>query len=79
MGRVLKIVGKIWIALAATLILGSYFMIAVNQGFEKLTEILSPFNFLNLIAVVFTLAPGLLAIHFGEKIIQAKQRNRYEE
>lgn len=72
MGRLLIIVGYGWTGIAAALILIGYAMIWINRGFGALAEILSPFNVVNFVAVLVTLAPGLLAIHYGRKIANKK-------
>ena len=51
--------GRILLGLAVAMILLGYAMIWWTEGFSALAEILNPFNFWNLIAVIITLALAL--------------------
>ena len=59
MAKVVRWAGRIWLALAVALILFGYAGIWWTEGFYALADILSPFNFWNIIAVVIAVAPGL--------------------
>lgn len=63
----LRILGGIYLAAAICIILLGYGMIAYKEGFPALAEILSPLNIIGYAAVVITLAPGLILMHFGRK------------
>jgi hypothetical protein len=54
--------------LAGALILLSYASIFYFEGWGKLQEIANPFNLVNFIAVIITLAPGYGLIMIGEKL-----------
>ena len=66
MATTLIVLGKIWLWVAAALILVGYASIWWFEGFGKLQEIVSPFNVWNVIAVVLTLAPGFGLLKLGE-------------
>ena len=66
MATTLIVLGKIWIWVAAALIIFGYASIWWFEGFSKLQEILSPFNIWNYIAVVITVAPGFGLLKLGE-------------
>jgi hypothetical protein len=70
MRKALKIAGMIYLFLAGIVILIGYASITYFQGVGVLLEILSPFNVWNFIAVVVTLAPGLIMLHFGSQTKQ---------
>lgn len=67
-GKTLFHLGNAWLAVAGTVILIGYGMVWYTSGFMALTAMLSPFNIANFLAVLITLAPGLVARHFGEKL-----------
>ncbi len=74
MSRFLIIIGKIWLYVAAFVILLGYVSILYNDGFWKLAAILSPFNIWNWLAVVITLLPGIGLLELGKRLDRRGQR-----
>lgn len=72
MTRLLRAVGKLWIAAAFAVILIGYGSIWFFKGFSALLEVLSPWNVVNLIAVALTFAPGIVLLKLADRI----ERNR---
>jgi hypothetical protein len=75
--RILNCIGNIWIILACLLIIVGYISIVIFQGWDRLWDILSPFNIINIInwlAVVLILAPGI-----GLKMLASKIESRERE
>jgi len=68
MATTLIVLGKIWLWVAGAVILLGYASIWWFEGFSKLQEIVSPFNIWNVIAVILTLAPGLILLRLGERL-----------
>jgi len=68
--KVLKIFGYIWVTLAAVLILVGIVGVWMKGGFSAVQELLSPFNIVNWIVMVITLAPGIAALMWAEKLSQ---------
>jgi hypothetical protein len=65
---VLKVFGYIWVTLAALIILAGIAGIWMKGGFSAVQELLSPFNVINWIVTVVTLAPGIGAVMWAEKL-----------
>ena len=74
MSRFLVITGKVWLYLAACLILLGYVSILYNDGFGQLAATLSPFNIWNWLAVVITLLPGVGLLELGKWLDNRGQR-----
>ena len=74
MAKVLRIIGKVYLWLAGAAILTGYASIWYFQGWLRLTEIASPFNVINLIAIVVTVAPGGLLLLWADRL--DKQRSK---
>jgi len=70
---VLNIFGYIWLILASLFIIVGIVGVWMNEGFSGVQELLSPFNVVNWIVTVLTLAPGLGALTWANKL-QEKQR-----
>jgi hypothetical protein len=68
LSKIIKVLGYIWIGIAGLLILIGYYSIFINQGFARLQEILSPFNFWNLIVNLVILAPGIGLVALAKKM-----------
>jgi hypothetical protein len=73
--RLLRIVGWGWIWVAAAVIVVSYASLWYRNGFFAVAEMLSPFNVLNWIVTVATLAPGLVLLRLAERLGQAPGRS----
>lgn len=67
---VLKAFGYVWIVLAAILILAGIVGVWMKGGFSAVLELLSPFNVVNWVVTVITLAPGIGALMWAEKLSQ---------
>ena len=61
LGYVLLLVGAAWIVIGLA-------GIAMTQGLWAAIQMLSPFNIVNFIATIITLAPGFALIVWGEKL-----------
>jgi hypothetical protein len=64
MRKFFRVVGYLYLTCAVSIILGSYAWIWWHYGLAKLIEIASPFNLINTGAVLLTIAPGFLLLHF---------------
>jgi len=64
----LKVFGYIWLSAAVLLILAGIAGTWMKGGFSAVQELLSPFNVVNWIVTVITLAPGLGALVWAEKL-----------
>lgn len=67
---ILKFFGYIWVTLAAVAILIGIVGIWMKGGFSAVQEVLSPFNIINWVVTVVTLAPGIAALMWAEKLSQ---------
>ena len=72
---VLKWFGFGWIALGCIAIIMGIVGTWMNGGFAAVQELMSPLNFQNSAAVLITLAPGLGALYWADKLA-AKRRQR---
>lgn len=64
----LKVFGYIWLTGAVLLIFAGIAGIWMKGGFSAVQQLLSPFNVVNWIVTVITLAPGLGALAWAEKL-----------
>ncbi len=64
----LKIFSTIWITIATIFILFGFISTWYFEGFEKLQEVMSPFNITNFIMIFIVLSPGLGAKLWAEKM-----------
>jgi hypothetical protein len=65
---VLKVFGYIWITLGVVLILIGIVGTWMKGGFSAVQGLMSPFNVINWLFMVITLAPGLGALIWAEKL-----------
>jgi hypothetical protein len=65
---ILKTFGYIWLTLASILILVGIIGVWMKEGFSGVQSLLSPFNIINWILTVLTLAPGLGALALVSKL-----------
>jgi hypothetical protein len=65
-----------WFVLAGLLIFMSTLMIWYEEGFGRVQEIFSPFNVVNFIAVVITLAPGIAARMLADRLEHRRRAAR---
>ena len=63
-----KVFGYIWLILASLLILSGIIGVWMKEGFSGVQELLSPFNIVNWIVTLITLAPGLVLLKLAEKL-----------
>ena len=64
----LKVFGIVWLTAAVIIILFGIGGVWLNGGFSAVQELLSPFNIINWIVTIITLAPGLGAIALSNKL-----------
>lgn len=69
---ILKIFGYIWLIAAVILILAGLYGIWMKDGFSGVQETLSPFNIINWIVTLITVAPGIGSIAWANKL---KEKN----
>jgi hypothetical protein len=67
-GKVIGVIGKVYLFLASLFIIVNLVFIFLNEGFGKIQEIMSPFNLPNFILTIITLAPGLGLMMWSDKI-----------
>ncbi len=67
---VLKVFGYIWVTLAVVFIVVGIVGVWMKGGFSAVQELLSPFNIVNWVVTVITLAPGIAALMWAEKLSQ---------
>ena len=65
---VLKGFGYVWLTLAALLILVGISGVWMKEGFSAVQDLLSPFNIVNWLATLITLAPGIGALVWADKL-----------
>jgi hypothetical protein len=65
---ILKVFGWIWLVCAGVFILIGYWGVWMKEGFSGITALLSPFNIINWLTTILTLAPGLAALYASEKL-----------
>lgn len=63
-----KILGYIWLVLAGFLILAGIIGVWMKEGFSGVQDLLSPFNVVNWIVTIITLAPGIGLLMLSEKL-----------
>ncbi len=68
--KLLRGFAVVWFLLAGFLIFASTLMIWYKDGFWRVQEIFSPFNVINYIAVMITLAPGIAARMLANRLEQ---------
>ena len=66
--KICKVIGTIWLYLAAGFIILNIGLIWYYSGFERVMEVFSPFNVWNLIAVGITAAPGLGLLYLSDRL-----------
>jgi len=65
---VLKAFAYVWLAAAVLLILTGIVGTWMKGGFSAVQELMSPFNIMNYIAIVITLAPGIGALAWADRL-----------
>lgn len=69
--KVVKTLGIAWIVAAVTLIFVGLAGVAMSEGFMVLLDLLSPFNIISYAAIAITLLPGVLAVTWANKKLEA--------
>ena len=69
-----KVLGWVWLVLAALLILAGTIGIWMSKGFHGVQELLSPFNVSNYLVMFITIAPGVSLLMLSEKITKQSSR-----
>jgi hypothetical protein len=67
-GKIIGVIGKVYLFLASLFIIVNLVFIFLNEGFGKIQEIMSPFNLSNFILTMITLSPGLGLMMWSDKI-----------
>jgi hypothetical protein len=75
---VCKVLGYIWLVLAGLLILVGIAGVWMKEGFSGVQDLLSPFNVVNYIVTIVTLAPGIGLLMLSDKL-QDKARSKVKE
>jgi len=73
--KALRAFGYVWLVLAGLLILVGIVGVWMKEGFGGVQTLLSPFNIANWFVTVLTLAPGIAALMWADKI-EARRRLR---
>lgn len=63
-----KILGYIWLCAASLLIAAGIIGVFLKEGFSGVQDLMSPFNVLNYLLIMITLAPGIGLVMLSEKI-----------
>ena len=66
--KILQGFGYVWLILAGILIFMGIIGVWIKSGFSGVQAILSPFNIINWLVMVITLAPGIGALMWAEKL-----------
>jgi len=74
---VLKVFGYTWTTLAALAIVAGIAGVWMKDGFGAVQELMSPFNMLNWIVMLITLAPGIGALMWANNLsVERPERTR---
>lgn len=73
---VLRAVGYLWVTLGVLLILVGIVGTWMKSGFSAVQELMSPFNVVNWVVMVITLAPGLGALAWANKLKERQANPR---
>jgi amino acid permease len=63
-----KVLGYIWLVLAGLLILAGIIGVWMKEGFSGVQDLLSPFNVVNYIVTLLTLAPGIGLLMLSDRL-----------
>ena len=69
----LRTFGYIWLTIAAIIIVAGIYGVWVKEGFSAVQDLLSPFNVINWLATIITVAPGVGAILLAGKLKSKKR------
>jgi hypothetical protein len=71
--KALRVFGYVWLVLAVLLILVGIVGEWMKEGFGGVQELLSPFNLANWFVTALTLAPGIGALMWANKLEERRQ------
>lgn len=71
-----KVLGYIWLVLAGLLILAGIVGVWMKEGFSGVQDLLRPFNVVNYIVTVITLAPGIGLLMLSDKLQNKAQAGK---
>ena len=63
-----KVFGYTWLVFVLLLIIAGYYGVWMKEGFSAVQALLSPFNLINWLTTLITLAPGVGALMWAEKL-----------
>jgi len=64
--KLVKVLGYVWLVAAGLLILAGIVGVWLQDGFSGVQDLLSPFNVVNYLVTIITLAPGLAAVMWAD-------------
>ena len=70
LAKIVRVLGLTWIYVAVLFIIFGYAIVVFKEGLGALWDNLNPHNVANFIAVILTLAPGLVLLQLAEAIQQ---------
>ena len=73
---VLNVLGYLWVTVGVLFILAGIMGTWMKGGLSAVQELMSPFNVVNWVVMVITLAPGLGAIAWGNKLKEKQTHAR---
>ncbi len=73
MVKALRVLGSILVAIGILAIIIGHGLVWWNEGFWAMTEMLSPRNFANMLAVLAMLAPGFGVLWLADRLAKRKQ------
>jgi TM2 domain-containing membrane protein YozV len=74
---ILKYLAYVWVGIVAILVLFSYGFTLITQGFGALSELASPHNYMNMIAIAVSLAPAALFMWLSKKLHNPENSEGY--
>ena len=77
--RILRVFGYVWLSLGFVLILVGIAGVWMKSGFAAVQDLMSPFNVVNYLAMVVTLAPGIGSLAWADKLQQNVRRRGERE
>ena len=79
MHKIISVLGWALLIAAIGVILVGLVGVAMTQGVWAALQMMSPFNYVNFIVTVATLAPGFLLIVWGEKLRDRQHSRKLAE
>jgi hypothetical protein len=72
--KALRAFGYVWLALAGLMIIVGIIGVWMKDGFGGVQQLLSPFNVVNWLVTMVTLAPGIGALAWADKLEARRRR-----